>query len=361
MPEGMEEKNAIPARQPVPALRAAANFFYKIRTHIIILLLTAAYLVVAPEVYNSFFVKLGKPIYLKIDPPAASPLIYFNIEYSEDFVIEGQTLYQFTGWVFLENAPDQSLYKKYFVLNSKDRVYYFPYEETERKDVIKFFEDLGLDILNSGFRALLSPEIVQPGKYNIGFLFMNNSGDKTYYSASNRYFIRTPNTAAVETGELPDGSEIRINTTVNTSLTYGAGEQPGPFDFSDDKIVQFWLEDSHSDVSIGGRDYGRITGWAFLEDEEDQSAYFRWVMLESNRDTFYYPVKSIERSDIQKAFPGLVSRFTGFSVDVLKESLPLGTYRVSFLFQSRGQGPDYITSTPWFVTQTPSEFILEYK
>lgn len=337
------------------------KFLYKIRKHLFILLLAAAYLAAAPGVYARFFVKLGKPTDLNLDPPTASPLIRFGVDSNEEAIVSGQRIYQISGWAFLENAPDQTRFKKYLVLNSSSRVYYYPYEETVRWDIDNYFQDLGLKLLNSGFWAMIAPETVQPGRYNIGFLFINNADGEAYYSLSDRYIIRTPNTVVVATGELPGGSEIRINSAADISLTYGAGVQAGPFDFREDKAIQIWLEDGVSEVTLGGREYGRLAGWAFLEGGDLQSGYNRWLALKSDQDTFYYPVKSIERPDVPKTFPELKSRFTGFSVDVLKESLPSGTYHVSFLFESRTNSPDYVTETRWVVTRTPTEFMLGMK
>jgi len=349
-----------PKRKFIQALQSIGKFLFKMRTHVIILTCTVVYLAVAPGVYARYFVKIGKPDDLKIELPASSPLISYSIGSTEEGIVANQKVYQIVGWAFLQNKPDQSLFNKYLVLNSKDRIYFFPYEEVLRWDLTVHFKDLGLDLLNSGFWAFIAPEAVRSGTYNIGFLFVEKAGEEVFYTCSNRYFIRTPNSVAVEAGPMPDETLIVTSSVGDVSLQYGAGKEIGPLHLASDKQIQLNIED-FSIVTITGRPYGRVSGWAFLKDEPDQSQYNRWIVLKSDENTLYFPVTSVERPDVPEVFPELESRFSGFAADIYEEMLPPGMYEMGFLFQSRTRGPDYVTTTPWIITRTSSEFTMGKK
>jgi len=342
------------------ALMMIGKFLRKNRTHLAILVSTVIYLTVIPGIYTRYFVKLGKPADSIINLPYTSPFIRFSIDTTNMVPTTNQRVYQINGWAFLENQPDQTIYDKYLVLNSKDQIYYFLYEPVERQSVEDHFRDLGLDILNSGYRAYISADAIRTGKYNIGFLFINRSGVETYYTYTNRYILRTPNTDSIEIGEFPDASMVSMPVPSNVSSHYGAGKDLGLVKFGTDKQIQA-VVDNFSKLTINGKQYGRLSGWAFLQGETDQSKYTRWILLQSDQDTIYFPVTFVERKDVQDVFPELKSRFSGFNVDILEEALPPGVYEISVVFQSRSQDANYHAKTPWFLTRTSSEFSLVKK
>lgn len=341
-------------------LKSIRKFLRKYLTHILILFITVVYLAVVPGLYARYFVKLGKPVDGRIDLPYASPLIHGGIDTTNLVPITNQRIYQINGWAFLEDEPDQTLFDKYLVLNSKDQIYYFTYESRKSQYLYDLFKDLGLDVLNSALKAYVSVDAIDSGSYNIGFLFKRKSGEETYYSYSKRYLNRTPNTDSIVTGEFPDESMVTVPIPPNASSQYGSGKELTLIDFNTEKQIQTNV-DSLSTITISGRDYFRLSGWAFLQDEKDQSKYTRWILLESDQNRIYFPVTFVERTDVQDVFPELKSRFSGFTVDILEEALSPGTYEIGVVFQSRTREANYYTKTPWILTKTASDFSLEKK
>jgi len=341
------------------ALKKAGNFLFKNRIHWFILAFTVIYLAVVPGIFARIFVKLGKPVDVKISLPYASPLIHSGIDTTNMVPITNQRVYQINGWAFLENAPDQTIFDKYLVLNSRDQVYYFPYESSNSQMLYDLFKDLGLDVLNSALKAYISADLIDSGSYNIGFLFKRKSGEETYYSYTNSYILRTPNTDSIETGEFPDESMVSVPIPPIVSPQYGAGKELS-LDFYTDKQIQAAVDD-FTNVTIGGRQYGRLAGWAILQDETDQAKYNRWILLESDQNKLYYPVSFVQSTDLQNLFPELNTNFSGFFVDIFEEALSPGIYEIGVVFQSRTQDANYYAKTPWILTRTSSEFSLGKK
>lgn len=164
---------------------------YKI--HFAIVLTMAVYILLTPAFYANHFIKYGKPIKLNEQLPFTSDDILFTIDSNESIIIDGQQFQQIIGWAILVNELDQSKYEKYVVLNSETRTYLFKPETMERPDIQNKYKNQKIDVLSSGFRALISFDNLNPGTYNIGLMFREPTDNKVYYSVSNQYLIRTPN------------------------------------------------------------------------------------------------------------------------------------------------------------------------
>jgi hypothetical protein len=104
-----------------------------------------------------------------------------------------------------------------------------------------------------------------------------------------------------------------------------------------------------------------LNGWAFNQLESDQSPYDRWIVLRSNTKILYFPVKSVDRADVQKAFAELELDLikSGFSATLSKYFIPRGTYKIGILFKHRITGATYYTDTPRILTRTPNQLLLE--
>lgn len=179
------------------------RLFVRNRIHLFVLVFIVAYLAFAPGLIARFVDKLGKPVDSNLSLPAPSDKISNSLDSHQDVVIDHQKLQQILGWAFLMEEPDQAKFDKYLVLHSSDRIYYFQYETMKRDDVQDYFQNLGLDIVNSGFRAYISADNIQSGSYNIGFVFTEKSGQGAFYTKTNYYLKRTPNTVSIEKEILP--------------------------------------------------------------------------------------------------------------------------------------------------------------
>ncbi len=179
------------------------NFLLKIRIHLFILIFTVAYLAFVPRIIAQYSGKLGEPIESGIVLPSPSDKILNSLDDHQVVEFDNQELQQLVGWAFLQEETDQGKFDKYLVLHSKYHVYLYQYGTIGRTDVQAYFKNLGLDLLNSGYQALISADSIESGSYNIGFLFSEKSGQSVYYSRTNYFLKRTPNSVSIDTGSLP--------------------------------------------------------------------------------------------------------------------------------------------------------------
>lgn len=153
------------------------------------------YLIFARDLYNNYFLKVGKPVFVNTVLPTRNEKINSHIDLFEPTVYEGEYVYSVVGWSFSKanrNIATED-YDRQIVLVSDKMNYFFPVESYPRPDVQKSFQAYGSKLTNSGFRAKISPGMIRPGVYQIGFVFHNPVNGKSYYSLMNKYLIRTPN------------------------------------------------------------------------------------------------------------------------------------------------------------------------
>lgn len=177
------------------------------KIHVFVFLFTVAYLAIAPGVIAGYFEKLGKPVDLDITLPSPSTKIRYYFDNNQEKIIDNQKVYQIYGWAFLLEEPDQTKYDKFIVLHSENQTYFFSYDSLERKDVQKYFYDLNLDITYSGLCGYVSGDNIRSGYYNIGFLFTEKFGQKTFYTQTDYYLHRTPNSVILITNNTSDKND----------------------------------------------------------------------------------------------------------------------------------------------------------
>lgn len=335
----------------------------KYRIHIIILISAILYLILAPKIYANYFINFGKPINFNGEIPLATDDIKFNIDSNETIIIDGQKFQQIAGWAFLTNELDQSKYEKHLVLNSESRTYFFAYETVKRPDVQGKYKDEGLDVLSSGFRALISGANLHSGTYNVGFLFKNPADDKAYYSVSNQYLDRSPNHITVKMGEKPEvNASVKLDQSFKNSLQDGMDiEINKPLPEQTDKIKS--NVETLSRVSINGKSYERLAGWAFLTEETPQANYERIIILESNAGTFYFPTIPLDRPDVEEAydFLNIDLDFSGFETYFMKTDLPYGTYEIGIVFLDNAGDPIYYSKMDNLLIWSADKFELQRK
>ena len=150
----------------------------------------------APDLYVQFFLKNGKPIQIDGGRPLDSEQIRFTIDSLTPQVVEGQALYELSGWAFslMDKSISPDMYNRTIVLTSDSNTYFFPVQTVQRSDVQQVFKNLNMDLSGSGFRVLISKDVIQPGEYRIGISFENPVTGLAHYSDKpDRYIIRSAN------------------------------------------------------------------------------------------------------------------------------------------------------------------------
>jgi hypothetical protein len=172
------------------------RFIKKNWFHILIWAAMFIYLGLAPSLYVKFVLKKGKPLPVDGTLPETSEQIKLSIDGLEPYMYEGQKIYLLSGWAFsvLDANISPDMYERLIVLVSHSKIYYFPVQTVGRPGVQKVYKDLNMDLTNSGFRAYISKDVIQPGKYRIGIVFKNPSTGLAYYNDKPaRYIIRSTN------------------------------------------------------------------------------------------------------------------------------------------------------------------------
>ena len=163
------------------------------RFHILLWIVMVTYLIIGPDLYALFVLTNGKAVHLNQELPAPTKDIQFNLDRLDPIKYSGQDLYYILGWSFYLGDKEQAMYDRYLVLQSDTKTYFFPTEINQRTDLNKHFTDINIDLLYAGYSALISKDVIRPGKYHLGILFKYRLGNEIYYYESNYMVTRTAN------------------------------------------------------------------------------------------------------------------------------------------------------------------------
>jgi hypothetical protein len=327
------------------------NVLKKYWFHILIWSLMLVYLTFASDLYVMFFLKYGKSIQFNEELAASTDLISFSVDRLDPVGSDGQLLYFLWGWAFLREESDQSQYERFIVLQSDAGNYFFPIQSLVRpdiQDIQKAFPDLTIDVQNSGFSTYISKDVLRPGSYQIGIIFRHKSSNSIYRVVTNKVIVRTANQlrleiAGVKPVDVPSGSPVQFDN-----------ELPETTD-----QISFWVDRLDPIVSDLQPLYN-LLGWAFLREEPDQSQYERFIVLQSDSGNYFFPIQSIERPDVQEAFPNLTIdvRSSGFSTFMSKDAIQPGSYQIGIVFRNRSSNAIYYVATKNIIVRTANQFLL---
>lgn len=142
------------------------------------------------------------------------------------------------------------------------------------------------------------------------------------------------------------------------------GKTGRPLDFTEplpppDDSITLYLDRVEDTSVILGADQ-RLTGWAFLGAQEDQTNYDRYLVLLSADQSYVFSVENKERPDVQQSFhPTFINLMdSGFTAPISTSLLPDGSYRVGLLFRSRQDGSLAFTLSTLTLEHTPNTFAL---
>jgi hypothetical protein len=119
--------------------------------------------------------------------------------------------------------------------------------------------------------------------------------------------------------------------------------------------------DNLEPVVIDGEELSSLWGWAFLQEEPDQSQYERIVVLKSDSRIYFFPTQSFQRSDVQAAFSdlGIDIQDSGFSTYISKEVIRPGSYRIGFVFKNQMTDEIFYSLSNNILVRTANQFQFE--
>ena len=129
-------------------------------------------LIVSGFLFYSFF--LAAPIFdrfERVDGEAKLQNIFLPLETNNilnnfELVVRNDVI-EAEGWAFIEDQSAQDS-KIYIVLKSGTKAYVFDTLRNKRTDITTIYQQLDLNLDDSGFIALISPETLPRGEYILG-------------------------------------------------------------------------------------------------------------------------------------------------------------------------------------------------
>ena len=80
-----------------------------------------------------------------------------------------------------------------------------------------------------------------------------------------------------------------------------------------------------------------LWGWSFFRGDSNQAAYERWIILQSEENTYFYQAVSFQRPDLQSAFKDVKIDLlnAGYSTYISKYAIKAGDYQIGLLFVNK--------------------------
>jgi hypothetical protein len=170
--------------------------------HLLLWVAMIMYFIFAPDLFNRFFIKTGKPLETENTLPSASRRITFVVDALAPYAEDTEGLYSLYGWGYI--TPEAGETAEGFVpeiaLVSDEKIYVFKGKTSYRNPgPASMFADKGVDLDDLGYEAFITGDSIQPGKYRIAMIFKNPStGEAYYWDKPARYLIKTPNTLTLK-------------------------------------------------------------------------------------------------------------------------------------------------------------------
>jgi len=119
--------------------------------------------------------------------------------------------------------------------------------------------------------------------------------------------------------------------------------------------------DSLYPIRINAQDLYNLQGWSYFLGDPDQAKYDRYIVLQSDTRTYFFPVQSMERSDVQKAFKDLNMDLlnSGFSSIISKDAIQPGKYHLGILFKDQSSDNAYYFDSNKTLIRTANQLIRE--
>jgi len=118
--------------------------------------------------------------------------------------------------------------------------------------------------------------------------------------------------------------------------------------------------DTAKEIFLQGEKIYRVNGWSFLTTATDLADYDIYFILNSPRRDYVYPAAPSGRRDVPRAFPDVKLDLanSGFVVFIARDTLPIGKYRISLLYQHKATGERVYQKTQRLLERTPNQLLL---
>lgn len=169
------------------------HWLWKHKVHFLIWAVLLVYLLTANRIYVDFFLKNGKPFQEPVALPAETGEVHASIDAPRTAIVEGESLFVLSGWVFIPGDPESGRYKKTVVFHSVREDLVFQAETLMRSDLTDIYSQYQVNLDEAGFQILFSKDILKPGNYRIGILLEDKQGTIRAYRLVDKYIEREAN------------------------------------------------------------------------------------------------------------------------------------------------------------------------
>ncbi len=260
-----------------------------------------------------FTVFLAEPLFDRLDRIPGEARLYqvslpaetYGIVYAFDsLVTDDPRVVEMTGWAFME-GHDTDRTETYIVLRSPGRTYVFGTAVRVRPDVTKAFEELDLDLDESGFMTVLPTRKIAGGEYALGLYI--RKGDIEALTYTDMLVVRTM-----------EGTGLRLSARMS-----GLQEMLLPGESHD---LRAGIDACRGAVA-NRREFLEISGWAYIDGQSAENSKI-YVVLRSERATYVFDTVPQRRPDVTAHFAdlGLDLDESGFIARIPAESTEAGTY-----------------------------------
>jgi hypothetical protein len=113
-------------------------------------------------------------------------------------------------------------------------------------------------------------------------------------------------------------------------------------------------------VVLRGQNLYEIWGWSFIKEEPDQSVYERFIVLQSDSQTYFFTTTNKVRPDVQAEYADIQLDLSnsGFSSYLSKDMIERGIYKIGILLRNRNNGTVYYLVTPKSIIRTANKLQL---
>lgn len=126
----------------------------------------------------------------------------------------------------------------------------------------------------------------------------------------------------------------------------------------DSNQIKFTI-DGLSFHTVEGQDIYILSGWAFsvLDRNVSPDMYDRAIVLASDTKTYFFPIETVYRKDVQDTYKDLSMNLvgSGFKVFISKDVIQQGEYRIGIIFKNSHTGLAYFSDKPArYIVRSPN-------
>lgn len=163
--------------------------YLRYSAHVLVALALLIYLISANYIFCCLLKVDGEAQICSINIPEETGNIIYAIDIVEKHQFDWKEVITIRGWSFIE-GEDACNSSTYIVIKTETERYIFDTRMETKPGITQHFEDMQLNLDESGFYSNIPLERIPDGKHQIGIMISRNDADSTSYILTNTYIIK---------------------------------------------------------------------------------------------------------------------------------------------------------------------------